>query len=165
MAMTFERGLWAETAHNAKENLWVILFVVGALLAWTVLQDVTGNDSGIVSTIIWLVAIIAVHSTILKGQAGFAAISQKGVFTGFIWRSVLFFVVGIIPPLLTLPLSKQVANDNWLLFIFLPAYGIGQAFLLSIWGTWFPSVVAEGNKTLSDCGGHRRQPTKCNYSK
>ena len=149
MAIAFERGLWTETAHNAKANLWVILFVVSALLAWTVFQAVADNDNGIVSTIIWLVVIIAVHSTILRGQAGFAALSQKGVFTGFIWRSLLFFVVGIIPPLLTLPLSKQVANDNWLLFIFLPAYGISQAFLLSIWGTWFPSVVAEGDKTLA----------------
>lgn len=75
--MTFERGLWAETAHNAKANLWVILFVVGALLAWTVFQAVTGNDSGIVSTIIWLVVIIAVHSTILRGQAGFAALRVR----------------------------------------------------------------------------------------
>lgn len=146
--MTFQRGLWAETAHNFKANLWVVLFVIGALIAWSIAQDMTGHTNGMVSTIIWLVILIAVHSTILKGQPGFIALTQKGVFMGFLWRSILFFVLGLIPAFLTLPLSEKLGSDIWLLYVFLPAYGIGQALLLSIWGTWFPSVVADGDKTL-----------------
>ena len=149
MALTFERGLWTEAVLNAKANLRVILFVVGVLIAWTVFTNVTGNNSSAVSTIIWLMVIIPAHAKILRGQAGFAALSQKGVFTGFIWRSLLFFVAGLIPAFLTFPLSGQLAGDNWVLFIFLPVYGICQALLLSIWGTWFPSVVADGDKSLA----------------
>ena len=147
--MTFERGLWAETAHNFKANLWVILAVIGALAAWGVAQDVIGSNGGSATTIIWLAVVIAVHSTILKGQPGFISLNQKGVFVGFLWRSFVFVAAGIIPALLTLPLSENLAKGVWLLFVFLPAYGVSQALLLSIWGTWFPAVVADGDKTLS----------------
>ena len=152
MKQKFERGLWTETTHNFRMNFWLIASVVGALLAWSLIQErfQVGRSGGSLSAIIWVLVAMSVHATILRGKAGFA-IHGENLFTPFLWRAFLFGGVGLAGMLLTIPLWPDL-NRSLVIYPILAVYGFLETILLSKWGTWLPAVIANGDKSFAAAG-------------
>jgi hypothetical protein len=123
------------------------------VLALSLAQDIwhlgSGGNTGV--TFVWLLLAIAIHATILKGQSGFNAIGKNDALLPFMWRALVLGMVGLAGSLFVLPLVGDAGVDYFIMAM-LPAYGAIEAVLLSKWGTWFPAVVAEGDRTFSTAG-------------
>lgn len=151
--MNFDRGIWAETLRNFKANWVVVALVLGMTAVIIVLDEVTKHNSGSAAAMGWVFLAISAHTTILRGQSGPMTMYQKGVFGPFLWRGFLFSLLGLLGAVPFAGLFALAKPPMMVLGgIAIIAYFVCQALLLSKWGTWFPSVVAAGDKTILAAG-------------
>ena len=155
--MTFERGIWKESARNFWANKWVALTAVGLITAVSLFQDYTHSKSsgGIWVEFAWLPVAIAAHATILNGTTGFNTMGgsqYKTVFSPFLWRSMGLSLIGIIPAAaITIPLAGP-ANKTVFIYLFTAIYAATESFILAKWGTMLPACVANGDRTFKTAG-------------
>lgn len=151
--MTFERGIWQETARNFWANRLVVLTAIGLLMAVTIYENYTHSKSsgGIWTEFVWLPVAIAAHATILNGQSGFGTMSgnrYKSVFGPFFWRGLGLSFLGIIPATVLTISILGTRKDTLLVITLVAVYGAIESLILAKWGTMLPACVAEGDKSL-----------------
>ena len=141
-APVFHNGIWSETAHLYRQKLLLILTIASGFLGLEIFEQISGKSFGSdVSTIAWAVLAISVHGTILNGSE---QVFPKGrsVFGSFLWRTFVLAIPGFAIAILAL-MMMDVSSELAVLAM-LPIYGLVTALVLSLVGTWLPSVVADG---------------------
>ena len=153
----FERGIWAESLRNFWANKYVVLTVVGIIVAVSVFQALTHStgSAGMWSEFAWVPVAVAAHSTILNGTSGFSAMGRGGykpIWSPFFWRSVGLSLIGTIPAIaVTIPFINK-GNETRFVVVFLCVYAIFESLILAKWGTMLPACVANGDKSFSAAG-------------
>ena len=156
--MTFERGIWKESARNFWVNKWVVLTAAAILTAVSVFQDYTHStsSSGILAELAWLPVAIAAHATVLNGSIGFYGMDrsrQKTVFRPFLWRSLVLSLVGVIPAIAIAISFVGHSKETIFILLFVTIYAAIQSLILAKWGTMLPACVAGGDKSFKAAGG------------
>ena len=151
--MTFERGIWKESARNFWLNKWMVLLAVGIIAAVSIFEDYTHSKSGGGTwvEVVWLSLVIAAHGTVLNGTVGFKSMNGaefKSVFSPFLWRSLGLSVLGIVPAVVILIAFGSALDETYFILFMLVIYAVFESLILAKWGTMLPACVAQGDKTL-----------------
>lgn len=146
--MTFERGIWRGAYDNARVNIWLLLMITAAIFVLYLASDLGRLKSGgSFSIIIWAYLAIPAHFTALTGEPGIKAVGGRKLNTAFLWRAGVLSFAGLLGVICAVPFLRTASSERSL-GIMLLFYALAEIFILGFLGTWLPSVVAEGDKTL-----------------
>ncbi len=135
---------------ESKGQLAMVVIAIFTTVGLVLLGMFTQHNNGSASSIAWLFLAISAHTKILKGRSGPLTMYKKGVFGPFLWRSAVFAILAL---LLLIPAAHFAefgkGHESWVGGLAILMYFFVQTLLLSMWGTWLPAVVADGDRSLA----------------
>jgi hypothetical protein len=145
--MKFETGIWRGMFSNAWMNRYLVLAMIAALVIISVAGDLgIASTSGIyVRILIWLYLALPAHHTALTGQSGLAKVNNRKFVLGFLGRAAALSIVGAIGFLPLISLVATLGKDA-IVGIFVIVYLATELVVLSLFGTWLPAVVDDGDR-------------------
>jgi hypothetical protein len=152
------KGLWAETAEVFHRNLKPCLAYVFAVLAIAFAAEFVKSNSSFTVAQSFAAALLAIpaHLTVLKNQAGFAALNvpANGKLTmPFVFRGLGLGFLALIPFLAALIALIAAGMPEWTaLLASVAVLLVFAALVFAKWGTMLPAVLAQDDKTLSRAG-------------
>ena len=146
--MQFESGIWRNVISNCLLNWKLLLGTFAMLLVASIASEFGMHTGGWLQIAVWMYLAVPAHHTALTGQGGLAAINTRSINWGFIGRALALTFSGIVA---AIPLLTFIDTDDreLALGLFVFAYLIGELFVLSLFGTWLPAVVANGDRRLA----------------
>lgn len=142
---------WKVCAVNWRTTLLVVSMVMSLIVVkeWLEKNNIGG---GVVDAIIWSTLAIASFRTLLLGSTGLGSERTSKYTTAFWIKSYALGVLYITPAtgiFLLLVMKFNVPAQSYLGIFSIIAFGaIFGVLVFSLWGTWLPAVIADGDRTI-----------------
>jgi hypothetical protein len=156
---------WKVCAVNWRTSVLVVFMAMSLVVVkeWLEKNDIGG---GVVDAIIWSILAIASFRTLLLGSSGLGSERTSKYMTAFWIKAYALGVLCTIPAIgifLLLVTKFNVPAQSYLGIFSIVAFGaIFGVLVFSLWGTWLPAVIADGNRTIATA--HRRGLKTFKYS-
>jgi hypothetical protein len=143
---------WKVCAVNWRTSLLVAFMVMSLIVVkeWLEKDNIGG---GVVDAIIWSTLAIASFRTLLLGSPGLGNERTSKYMTAFWIRSYALGVLYILPAtgiFLLLVIKFNVPAESYLGIFSIITFGaIFGVLVFSLWGTWLPAVIADGDRTIA----------------
>lgn len=145
--MQFENGIWQQAFDVYRLNLKSVAIAIAAAIGLDLLTEYLGSSGSyrtIADLIIWGMVAISMHGTVLRNEVNLGTSDSK-LLMPFVWRSLVLGVLILVPTII----AVFVFYDEDLLATILkalPVIGLAALIVFSLWGTWLPATVVNGDK-------------------
>ncbi len=143
---------WKVCAVNWRTSLLVISMVMSLIVVeeWLEKDNIGG---GVVDAIIWSTLAIASFRTLLLGSPGLGSERTSKYTTAFWFKSYALGLLYMIPAtgiFLLLVIKFNVPAQSYLgIFSIIAFSAVFGVLVFSLWGTWLPAIIADGDRTIA----------------